>query len=159
IKHDPARPFVVTAGNQRVTDVGTKFLVRRSAGRLEVAVMEGRVQLGASDGRGPRMLTQGDVAVASGNAVSIARKQVQTLTNELGWRHGVLVFDHTTLADATDEINRYNRTKVVVTDPSVARLTIDGTFPTSNIGAFTDAAQEIFRLRVDRRGDEMVISR
>jgi hypothetical protein len=45
----------------------------------------------------------------------------------------VLVFDHTTLADAAGEINRYNRAKLIIADPAAARLTIDGTFPTNNI--------------------------
>lgn len=159
IKHDPARPFVVTAGNRRVTDIGTKFLIRRRPDRLEVAVVEGRVKLGADDGHTQRMLTQGEVAVATANAVSVTEKTAQKLANELGWRHGALVFDHTTLADAANEINRYNRTRVIVADAAVGRLTIDGTFPINNTGAFIDAAQEVFGLRVEKRGDETVISR
>ena len=159
IKHDAQRPFVVAADDQRVTDIGTKFLMRRGADSLEVAVVEGRVQFDATDGHPQRMLRRGDVAIASANAVSVARRPEQKLVNELGWRHGVLVFDHTTLADAAGEINRYNRAKLIIADPAAARLTIDGTFPTNNIAAFTDAAQEIFRLRVENRGDETIVSR
>ena len=40
IAHDPKHPFVVMAGDHRVTDLGTKFLVRRDNKTLEVAVTE-----------------------------------------------------------------------------------------------------------------------
>ena len=71
----------------------------------------------------------------------------------------MLVFKHTTLADAAAEFNRYNREKLVIADPAAAKLTIDGTFPTNDVGAFTDAAQTIFGLQVKNHGDEIVISR
>ncbi len=31
ITHDPAHPFMVTLGDKRVTDLGTKFLIRRDS--------------------------------------------------------------------------------------------------------------------------------
>ncbi|HSZ74120.1 MAG TPA: FecR domain-containing protein [Rhizomicrobium sp.] len=157
IKHDAARPFTATAGDQTVTDVGTKFVMRRGNGKLEVSVVEGRVQFDAEAGH--RLLAQGDVAIATADKLSVAKQPEQRLTNALGWRHGVLVFDHTTLADAAAEINRYNRAKLIVADQAAARLTIDGTFPTTNIAAFTEAAEEVFRLRVEKQGDETVVSR
>ena len=42
IKHNSVNPFVVMLGEHRVTDLGTEFVIRRSAQRLEVAVVEGR---------------------------------------------------------------------------------------------------------------------
>jgi transmembrane sensor len=78
---------------------------------------------------------------------------------ELGWRHGVVVFDHTTLADAAAEFNRYNRKKLIVTDPSVARLKIGGTFQTTNTNQLTQLARDIFGLTTEDRGQDIVISR
>ena len=42
IKHDAAHPFSVLAAGHRVTDLGTKFLVREEGKRLKVALMEGQ---------------------------------------------------------------------------------------------------------------------
>ena len=158
IKHDASRPFVVIAGNRRVTDLGTKFLVRRDANRLKVAVVEGRVRL---DGEGQRtaLLTQGDIATVAPNALSVARNSAEALGNQLGWRQGLLVFKRNSLADVAAEFNRYNRRKLIVADSAAARLTIDGTFRANNVEAFTDIAQDILGLRADRRADEIVISR
>ncbi|HEY5239576.1 MAG TPA: FecR domain-containing protein [Rhizomicrobium sp.] len=160
IKHDAARPFVVIANGQRVTDLGTKFLVRREVGDLRVSVVEGRVRLeaGAAHAK-PAILLPGDVAIATANSVSVAKQAAPQLSSELGWRHGVLIFRHMSLAGAADEFNRYNREKLVVADTATAHLTIDGTFPANNPGAFTRLAEEIFGLRVMRGDNEIVISR
>jgi transmembrane sensor len=39
VKHDAAHPFVVIAGKRRITDLGTKFLVRRQDDELKVSVL------------------------------------------------------------------------------------------------------------------------
>ena len=159
VKHDGAHPFMVMVGERRVTDLGTAFLVRRDESRMELAVVQGRVRFDAGSARQPSMLTPGDVVTASGNTVFEARKSGADLQNELGWRRGVLVFDNTTLAIAAEEFNRYNRQKIVITDPAAARLAMVGTFPIHDVAAFTDAAEDIFKLRVENRGSEIVISR
>ncbi|HEY5236887.1 MAG TPA: FecR domain-containing protein, partial [Rhizomicrobium sp.] len=161
VRHDVAHPFVVMAGKQRVTDLGTKFLVRRDSTRFEVAVMEGRVRFDTLDSHAPQpaTLTPGDVAVASANAMLVTRQPAQKLASELGWRHGVLVFEHTTLADAAAEFNRYNSEKLVIADAAAGRRTIGATFRTGDVELFARAAQELLGLRVENRGSEIVISR
>jgi transmembrane sensor len=162
IRHDAARPFVVIAQGHRVLDIGTKFLVRRNTDRLEVAVVEGRVQFDtASDTPQARstVLGQGDVIVASGNTTSVTREPPQRLANELSWRRGLLAFDNARLADVVAEFNRYNEQKIVIADPAINRLVIGGTFPTTDIDAFAELAQDVLGLRVEKRGDRTVISR
>jgi transmembrane sensor len=162
IRHDAARPFVVIAQGHRVLDIGTKFLVRRNTDRLEVAVVEGRVQFDtASDTPQARstILGQGDVIVAAGNTTAMTREKPQRLANELSWRRGLLAFDNARLADVVAEFNRYNDQKIVIADPAVNRLVIGGTFPTTDINAFTELAQDVLGLHVEKRGDRTVISR
>ncbi len=159
VKHDAAHPFVVMVGGRRVTDLGTAFLVRRDEGRMELAVVQGRVRFDAGETKQTAMLTPGDVVTASGNTVSESKKSQSALFNELGWRRGVLVFDNTTLAGAVEEFNRYNAQKIVITDPAAARLAMVGTFPIHDVTAFTDAAQDVFKLHVENRGSQIVISR
>jgi len=161
IAHDTKHPFIVMVGDHRVTVLGTKFLVRRDTSRLEVAVVEGRVRFDDADGHiSPQsaLLTPGDVVIATSSVISVPKRPVQALTSELGWRHGVVVFDNTTLADAAAEFNRYNQQKLVV-DTAVAKLTIGGTFRTSDIKLFARVAKDVLGLRVETRGDTDVISR
>ena len=162
IHHDAAHPFVVMVGDHRVTDMGTKFHVRRDSGRLEVAVVQGRVTFDTPDTKklSPlAVLTPGDVATATGHSLRVTHQSVQALTNELSWRQGVLVFDHTTLAEASAEFNRYNSDKLVIGDTQIAQRTIGGTFPTNNLEAFIGVTQDLLGLRVERHGREIVITR
>ncbi len=162
INHDPVRPFIVMAGNRRVTDLGTKFVVRREPNRLQVDVVEGRVWLDASNDKSQSqsaLIGANQTAVATANKISISRKADAKLIDGLGWRHGVLVFDNTTLADAVAEFNRYNHRKIVVGDNVAAAQTIGGTFPKTDVDAFTRVAREILGLHISDNGKEIVISR
>lgn len=162
IKHNPAHPFVVLTGRHRVTDIGTKFEIRTDANKVQVTLFEGSAQFESNDTSVTRqnaILVPGDVAVATAASMRIVRKPTQKLMAELGWRHGVIVFDHTTLAEVASEFNRYNHKKLIVTDPKVAKLTIGGTFQTTNTQQLTQLARDIFGLTIEDRGQEVVISR
>lgn len=160
VKHDASRPFTVLAGNRRVTDIGTKFFVRRYERRFEVALVEGSARLDAPDGTlaHPVVLSPGDVVKEKGRSFVIERKPETTLVNELGWRRGVIVFTHATLAEAAAEFNRYNTAKIRIADPKAARLTIGGTFEADNVDAFAHLVRNLLGVKVERHGDETVIS-
>lgn len=163
VRHDYKHPFILMAGNQRVTDLGTKFLVRRETGRLEVDVIQGsvRFETAVNDGAQTRsaLLLPGNIAVATEQSIVVTRKLPQILADRLGWRRGVLVFDHTTLGDAVADFNRYSRKKLIVADAAVARMTIDGTFPTNDVELFARVARDILGLHIENRKDEIVIAR
>lgn len=77
VKHDSAHPFTVIAGNHLITDMGTKFLVRQDVTGLEVALLEGKVRVGSSDAASrTAVLAPGEVALASGNAVSVTARPI-----------------------------------------------------------------------------------
>lgn len=157
IKHDEAHPFYVMAGSHRVVDLGTRFLIRQDAARTEVALIQGRARLESR--AKAEILTPGDIAYATADAMSVRKRSARTLVNALGWRHGVIIFDRTTLADAAAELNRYNTKQIVILDPAAARLTIHGRFPSNDTSAIVNVAQDVFGLRVEHHGNEILISR
>jgi len=160
IKHDPKRLFVIEAAGHRITDIGTKFRVRRDDARLEVALLEGEVRFDSSDSRvKPLSMKPGDVVIATAHSAAVMQQPKREIADSLGWRSGMIVFRHTTLGEAASEFNRYNAKKVVINDQSSAKLTINGTFQTGDIAAFADAAHSVFGLHVNTRNGETVISR
>jgi transmembrane sensor len=160
VHHDATRPFTVTVGNHRVTDLGTKFLVRGGKRSVQVSLIEGKAQLQSGDGPNARsvLLTPGDVAVASADTLSVNKKAAATLAEKLGWRHGVIIFDNATLGDAAAEFNRYNRIQLVIEDPAVARIPIAGKFPTNGVDRFADVIEHVFGLRIQTKDGAKVIS-
>jgi transmembrane sensor len=160
IKHDPRRLFIIKADGHRITDIGTKFRVRRDAARLEVSLLEGEVRFDSADGRVKSLsMKPGDVVIATAHSAAVMQQPKREIADSLGWRSGMIVFKHTTLAEAASEFNRYNTRKVVVADGEAAKLTINGTFQTGDIAAFADAAHAVFGLHVVSRGNTTVISR
>ncbi len=68
IRHDPKKPFALTAAGHLVTDLGTKFSVHAENGRLEVALIEGmaRIEFLQSPAKSTTaILHPGDVALAT----------------------------------------------------------------------------------------------
>lgn len=162
VKHDNARPFVVLAGSNRIVDLGTRFEISSEHGALRVALLEGRARLETTHLWAQThsvLLKPGDVAFAAADAISLQKHSDEQLANALGWRRGVLVFEHATLAEAVEEFNRYNRQQLAVVDPAVARLKIDATLPVNGIDGFVRVAQDVLGVRASHQGSVIVISR
>jgi ferric-dicitrate binding protein FerR (iron transport regulator) len=71
----------------------------------------------------------------------------------------VIVFHHTALEDAVAEFNRYGNGKLVIADHKVGALMLNGTFPTHDTQAFIRVAQQVFRLKIRKDGDQTILSR
>jgi transmembrane sensor len=158
VTHDAAHPFTVIVGKHRITDLGTEFLVRRSADAVDVTVVNGRASLSA-DGAQTATLNPGEEAVATPTTLSVTRKTLQELADELAWRRGVLVFRDTRLSDAVREVNRYNTIKLVIADPSIEDLKFTGEIKNDNVEDFLQAAQSLMNLHADRHGKDILLSR
>lgn len=158
VKHDAAHPFEVIVAGQRITDLGTEFNVRTDGDRLKIAVVQGKVRFDGKSGGAHTELLPGDVAVAEASKLSLTRLPAPELASRLSWRSGKLMFHHTPLAQVAAEFNRYNSQQVIVTDQQARTLTINGTFATNDVNAFARIAQSVLGLRVENRGQAIVIS-
>jgi len=160
IKHNSVNPLTVIAGKHRVTDLGTKFLIRSEPNRLEVALVEGRAAFGADrETEPPIVLMPGDTLLIADNQIRTMRRSAQMLADELGWRRGMLVFENASLGEAADEIDRYNARKIIIADQAAARMRISASFPTTGIEDFVQLAHQLLGLKVNRYNDKIIISR
>jgi transmembrane sensor len=156
VAKDPKRPFIVEAGTKRVIAVGTKFSVRVIAAKagtpnIEVVVTEGKVRIEDV------FLTPGTIARADEEGVLVQRKALPEAETHLSWRTGVLMFRDETLADAVAEFNRYNMRKIIITDPAVAGLKIEGNFRANNVEAFVRLLESGFPVRATAEEDQIVL--
>lgn len=160
---DASRPFVVIAGDRRVVAVGTRFSVRRDRDVLRVVVAEGTVRLETRqpDGRpGPdTLLPAGSLALASAAGIAVRRDAPAAAARALEWREGYLRFEDTPLREAAEEFNRFNARKLLMGDADVAALRMGGQFRWSNLDGFVRLLQQGFGVRVEERGDFIVLHR
>ena len=157
IAHDASRPFVIHAGLQQVTVLGTKFSLQRDGDRLRVTVLEGRVQVQAGQGR-PAILVRDDTAMAEASNVLVSRRSRQQVTAAVGWLQGKVVFDQVNLAEAASQFNRYNRKQLVFDDAGAARIRIGGVFDANNVEAFARLLRDSLGLKVQIGAEEIHIA-
>lgn len=161
IVHDEKRPFVVYAGNRRITDLGTRFSVYRNGDDVRVTVQEGRVRvdlLGRQRNNTPVVVTGGHAVIAHDAETLLVAKSPQDIRNDLSWRTGVLVFNQQLLAEAADQFNRYNHQQIMV-EGRARKIRIGGSFKADNVAGFTSLLHQGFGLTVSKRGDDIVVSR
>jgi len=161
VAKDSSRPFVVEAGKKRVVAVATQFSVRREGDVIDVVVTDGRVRVeDTSTVAADRsvLLTAGTLARAGDAGVLVQRKTVSEAEESLSWRAGTLTFHDETLADAIAEFNRYSVRKVMIVDPGVAGLKIEGTFRSSNLASFLELLQGGYPIKVVEKSDGYVLA-
>jgi transmembrane sensor len=161
IRHDPSKPFTLDVGDHRIVDLGTKFVVRKKADKLEVALVEGKARVEGAGGMAraqSAVLNPGDVAIATRDDLTVRRKPQAVLADALSWRSGFVVFHHTTLRAAADELNRYNAEQIVIADDEVARRIFGGKFRTTDSARFANVVGTALGLHVARHGTDIVIS-
>lgn len=125
VAHDAGRPFVVTVGDARVTDLGTVFDVTRLSRGVRVGVSEGMVRIdqgGRSERLGP-----GEGVVATAQGMSRRRLQVEQVSS---WRNARLAYDAEPLAIVAEDLSRALGISISV-DPSLAQRPFSGSIATS----------------------------
>lgn len=157
IAHDAAHPFVVMSGANRITVLGTTFSVRRDAGGTGVVVVDGRVQVEHA-GQAPVILARHQKVLATPGRMLKSEESDARIAQGLSWREGKLVFDQVTLDYAAGEFNRYNRKKLVMADPQVAKLQIGGRFDVGNVDGFAKLLERGFGLDVRDSADTITIA-
>jgi transmembrane sensor len=162
----PTWPFIVKAGDRQIKALGTSFVVRRDATQTAVTLVEGSVSVTA-DGSSR---SQGVSAPAAPQVFTLkpgqkltflgaqARLDVTPLDKAVAWRRGEIIFDDTNLSDAAAELNRYNKDKLVVEQPSAQALRVTGLFQTGDSLSFAHAVAQSYGLTVEERKDAIVLS-
>ena len=142
VAKDPARPFVVVAGDVRVRAVGTSFTVRTHAdGRIGVIVREGVVEVWRGvEGKPVRLAAEHAVRVAGLGDLRPTIIGAAAVDRAMAWRQGQIDLDGLTLGQAATEFARYSDRRIVIDDPAVAGLKMTGLFSASDPDGFAKAA-------------------
>jgi transmembrane sensor len=173
VARDKSRPFVVTAGDRKVTALGTKFDVRMTGERLQVTLIEGRVAVeetmesadepqatghkpqAASHKPQATILSPGEQLVALAAAAPVVRPA--DIQRAVSWRDGQVIFENDPLAEAVAEINRYSKRHVVLTDDRLGGMRLSGAFNTSNTRVFVDMLTVHFPVTIVESSNDRIV--
>lgn len=161
------RPFVVRAGTTQVRDIGTVFTLRRLPDGAEVKVLQGAVEVSATDRDGRRTLVTGEALVthdrttdADTDAARPALEQLEIRHIDVrqagAWQHGRLMFDGQPLGSVVQELQRYRVARIAIDDARVAQYRLSGAYDIKGIEALIDTLPHILPVRIVRGKDGSV---
>ena len=160
------RPFVVTAGQGRVTALGTAFAVRIAEDEVvDVDVTEGTVEITAGTGTTgsgttaelvSRIASAGQT-VRIGETIELVRTvEPELLERELAWRDGMLVFDGDSLDHVIAEVSRYSPMEIVIADAALRDLKVGGYFRAGDTQVLLSTLSTGFGIDVERVRPDLV---
>lgn len=168
VAKNPARPFIVAAGDTVVRVLGTKFDVNASSDTVRVAVLEGRVQVARrTQGLLPRT-PQPIATLAAGEAIAVpaaartdtAAPSPAVAAAEPGsWREGRRSYDDVPLAEVIADANRYYAHEIRLADPALGHQRVTTSFRSGQIDQMLDTLDGAPTLSVERQADGSVLIR
>ncbi len=155
-------PFVVEAGNQRITALGTSFDVRldQELEAVKIVLVEGRVAVDEFLLIGPKSqqkaipskrieLNVGERLIASAGVPRTAVKI--NLDKAISWKSGKVIFREEFLTQAVREVNRYSTENIrLADDPRVRNLRVSGIFNTGQVKSFVYVLESTHNLTAQR---------
>lgn len=167
VAKDPLRPFTVAAGDKLIVAIGTSFSVEMIDGEVRVILYEGQVEVrdrtdtAQSVATSPHRLLMGPGSelvdmVGSTKAAQITRPD---LSQSLSWEQGLVNFDQEPLASAVEQMNRYSTKRIVIADPALGGIAIDGVYKAGDVEAFVEGVAALHPIRQKRVGGEVILER
>ncbi|WP_296615432.1 FecR domain-containing protein [Sphingomonas sp.] len=153
VRHLPAQPFSVSAGDAVIRDIGTAFEVSRLPQGNLVSVQEGRVEALLS-GKAPHLLGAGEALSANGADSTRVRENAVA-----SWRSHRLVFENMPLGQVLGELGRYRGGWIVVTDRAARDRRLTGSVDTAQPDEALQAIAGMAGLSETRLGPVTLLQR
>jgi len=100
------------------------------------------------NGAAPEIYLTANQQVAVGHSGSAQPVHAVDSGRALAWADGRLIFENSSVANAIQQFNRYNRIQIVVNDANLAHRPISGVFSAADPESFAAFLQSVARVRV-----------
>ena len=154
-------PFVVTTGGVTVRVLGTGFNVRAypHLEMVEVAVVEGQVEVRSSDGSDRRVfLKAGQMALFQRQSGTLTVQDVDD-PNLLGWITRRLQFQEASLGKVAETLGRIYRVDIHLGDPTLQTEKLTAQFSDNSLDFVLNVVCMTFNLKMEREGDMILLTR
>jgi transmembrane sensor len=160
VQHNAKWPFDVAASGTVTRALGTEFNVDLRASQVTVSVLDGAVQVAASNQVTRQVAINSGAAddpqsglatiaaaLAKGEAVEIRPQERRVICEKAdlkridAWRNRRLEFTDVPLPAAIEEFNRYSRTRVVIGTADLQSVHISGVFRIGDTDGFLFSLQ------------------
>lgn len=169
VAKDKNRPFIVYNQGQSVQALGTIFNVKASKSQMQVAVLEGIVEVTAKmvnkpgdnkpDRNSQSMQLVAGQAVQLSETVGFSTPYIIEKNQKISWQTGRLNYVNTELSNVIFDLKRYSNLSIYIPDDEVASLGYTGSVIYDKVDDWLIALPYIFPVEVQRHGGTVVISK
>jgi len=153
VSHNDRRPFEVRAGSRVVRDIGTQFVVRRQDENVNVAVVEGAVEVQRfvqpSPAQSWQLIKAGE-QVSYGLTGELSSVRSVSLAATTAWLEGKVMFEDRPLSEVIQEVGRYQTGEIRILDPGIGALKVSGVFGTNDRMGFLKALEQVVPVSVSQ---------
>lgn len=148
VKHDPARPFVVVAGDGRVTVLGTRFDLALNRARVDLEVERGLVRFESGSGASSGVLVPASHRSVLADGM-IAPPTGMDAGTAAAWETGWLRAADMPLAEILPRLERWSDKPIIVNDQALLGKRVEGRFrlPATKVALESLGALHGFRVR------------
>jgi transmembrane sensor len=159
VAHDEARPFLVTAGELEIRDIGTAFNVRSIPGAdtTFVFVESGEVQLSTADNEGVR-LGKGESGGFSRKNQTFFKTTAMSPASSISYRTRVFTFREESLSGILEQLNAAYGSNVQLENEALGRCRLSVSFNNEPLEVIVEVIAETLDLRKIKRGDTLMLS-
>ncbi len=173
VAHDTQRPFTVTAGDNRVTAVGTAFNMQYVDDHaFELVVTEGKVVVkdrfspyasgdalfsATAQHKDDALMVAGEKARVKGNIEARQNLTDTDINDDLAWQQGMIVFKGEPLESVLSEIGRYTSVRFSIQEPSLKQRRVAGYFRVGDIDGLLGALKNSFNIEHHRLGNDSIV--
>lgn len=156
VKHEPARPFVVRAGEGEARVLGTAFDIDLSRHRLALAVYRGAVGFGTTGAEKGVVVRAGYRSRMHGTTVEAPVGFDPTLPD---WRQGWIDTDGMRLDDLVDVLGRQRSVAIARPTGALSGIRVAGRFRTDRPGDLLRAIGDGFGFSVRESDGTLILER
>lgn len=144
VVHDPARPFIISAGEGEVRVLGTAFSVRRHGDGAMVTVRRGRVQVTSRSNLVE--ITQGQqFAYADGKEGAVVTVDPDV---ELAWQSGRLILKDRPLGEVIEALGRHYPARMILLGDDLAKRRVNAVVDLDHIDIWLSALARSQDIRI-----------
>ncbi len=147
VQTDKQRPFVVDSGETETQVLGTRFIVRDSAGEDKVTVIKGLVKVSSLPQEQSVFLHPDEQVTNTTSGLTAINKAAN---KDTAWLQGRLSFQDTPMSEVVKELDRYLPGMILLRDNSLKDYRINARFDITHPVQALDALEQTLPIKITR---------
>ncbi len=158
VRHEDSKPFIISAEEVLIQDIGTAFNVKAYPEKdtIEVSVQQGEVHFYTLKNPGLD-LSAGESGIYSKRAHEFTRLE-KLDTNVLAYKTRTFNFNNSDLGSVIQKINEVYGSSIILENPSLKSCRLTVNFQGETVDTIVDVVAETLKLTVTRRGEQIVLN-